>query len=134
MIGPDDTSAIGQIKPTRGSLSASSWTVAQCLLTFESGLCSANTDFRFGPIADIAKKRETASQRSLRIRPHSLSQSTGALRKARAGTKGEARVDLGCARGDLQRLIGNVQKKNLFLCFQYNIRHHIDPFVCALAN
>jgi hypothetical protein len=65
----------------------------------KADMCGAGGYVRFGPQEDIAKKSMH------------LGRSTRALRQARAGTKGEARVDLRCARSDLQRLIGNVQKK-----------------------
>ena len=98
----------------------------------EGDMCIAVGDVRFGSQGTLPK-RKTASRRSLPEWPlMHLGRSTRALGQARAGTKGEAR--LRSASGDLQRLIGNVQKKHLFLCFQYHIRHHINPFVCALAN
>jgi hypothetical protein len=70
----------------------------------------------------------TAARRSLRKALQTLlSRRTGTLRQPRARTKGEARVDLRSAGGDLQHLIGNVQKYFLlpFLC---DVRHDIDPF------
>jgi hypothetical protein len=56
-------------------------------------------------------------------------QSTRALRQARAGSKGEARVHLRSARSDLQYLIKNFRKKYLFLCLRCDFRHGIGPFV-----
>ena len=93
--------------------------------------CRSNV--RFGPRADIGQNRETASRRPLsKALQTLLSRRTGALRQPRARTKGEARVDLRSARSYLQRLIGNVQKYFL-LPFLYDVRHDIDPFVCAPA-
>ena len=60
-----------------------------------------------------------------------LSRSTGALRQAGARTKGEAHEYLRRARSDLQRFIGNVEGKYLFLRLQCDVRHDIDPFVGA---
>jgi len=63
-----------------------------------------------------------------------LSQSTGALRQARAGSKGEARVNLRSAPSDLQYLIKNVRKKYLFLLLRRDFRHGIGPFGYALSS
>jgi len=59
----------------------------------------------------------------------SLSGSTGALRQARARTKGKARAYPRRARSDLQRIVGNVEGKKVFLRLQRDVRHDIDPFV-----
>jgi len=58
-----------------------------------------------------------------------LSGSTGALRQARARTKGKARAYPRRARSDLQRVVGNVEAKEVFLRLQCDVRHAIDPFV-----
>src|SRR5215472_15240253 len=57
-----------------------------------------------------------------------LSQSTGALRQARAGSKGEARGNLRSAPSDLQYLIKNFRKKYLFLLLRRDFSHGIGPF------
>ena len=114
----------------------------------KADICSAKAQVRFTPNSGHSQcknrcplcaksglaKKERPRRGGLSQNGMHLGRSTRALRQARTGTESEARVDLRCARSDLQRVIGSVQKKNLFLCFQNNIRHQIDPFVCALAN
>src|SRR6516162_1746343 len=63
-----------------------------------------------------------------------LSQSTWALRQARAGSKGEVCVNLRSARSDLQYLIKNFRKKYLFLLLRHDFRHGIGPLVAPVSR
>ena len=58
-----------------------------------------------------------------------LTGSTGTLRQARARTKGKARAYLRRARSEFQRVVGNVEGKEVFMRLQYDVCHDIDPFV-----
>ena len=58
-----------------------------------------------------------------------LSGSTGALRQARARTKGKARAYPRRARSDRQRVVGNVEEKKVFLRLPCDVCHDINPFV-----
>ena len=57
-----------------------------------------------------------------------VNRSSGALRQASARAESKARAQLRRAGSNFQRLIGNVERKRLFLGLQCDISHDTDPF------
>ena len=72
-------------------------------------------------------QQQTRVAVSPKCREMHLRGSTGALRQARARTKGKARAYPRRARSDLERVVGNVERKEVFLRLQCDVRHGIDP-------
>src|SRR5262245_38541643 len=131
-------SAVSPWVPPHGISEISSWKWSAWLppLPFAGGrrLSSGpkgnkHNHIRYGSEADTAKAERPPGRQSLQKTPLDARQSTGALRQARAGSKGEARVHLRSARSDLQCLIKNFRKKYLLMCLRCDFRHGIGPFV-----
>ncbi|MGA7208610.1 MAG: hypothetical protein WBX78_06935 [Pseudolabrys sp.] len=72
-------------------------------------------------------QQQTRVAVSPKCREMHLRGSTGALRQAGARTKAKARAYPRRARSDLERVVGNVDRKEVFLRLQCDVRHGIDP-------